>query len=719
MGTTNRHQENAVDYHDPGQPPRYLSGSFFMHNHTYWKKFRNSARNLVRVTALLDGQPPQQQARLLTRLSAVILFTTLLIAPIWWALATDFFAARYISIGLVVAVGVTLVLSRTRYFRAGAVLLAFSLLSLIIATFFSAPGSITDRMLTLNFLILVVMVTGLFLPRLTLLITALSLGAIGAFFFVPEAPPTVTFAYLVFFLSIVSLGATYSDVSGKFKRQLFESEERYRSVVTAMSEGVVLMSRDGTIEAWNTAAERILNLSPAQTKGRSSLETTWQPIHEDGSLFLSEEYPLWVTLKTGKPLSGVVMGIFHPNGELRWISINSQPLKHPEEEMPYAVVSSFSDITARKEDERALREAQNRYYALFEQGHDAVFILDLHGHHVEANRRAADLLGYSLAEIQRLSFRDLTAEAQDSVKKLEQLLAGESLPPYQRMFRKKDGTIIPVEINAELVRDLDGRPLHIQSMVRDITERKRTQQNELALALERERTHVLTTFVRDASHEFRTPLSIINTAAFVMARLPDEAKRLQRANLIQEQVKRIVKLTEMLMLITGLEGSPLQEKIPVDVGGIFDLVCQRLKKAEESYPQVQFTRAPDLPPVLGDPEELTEAFCQILDNAYRYSPRDGVITAVTSHNETHVWLCVHDSGPGIPPENIPQIFNMFWREDEAHSTPGLGLGLAIAQKIVARHGGKIEVTSKRGCGTTFHILLPIGHLDEDKASFEK
>ncbi|MBK8901315.1 MAG: PAS domain S-box protein [Anaerolineaceae bacterium] len=678
-----------------------------MHNHSYWTKISSTLRFLSTAIAVLEGRPPEQQARILARLVSVILFITLLITPIWLVMSPDFPSAQYISVGLIGALCTALVMSRIGRIHAAAALVVFSLIALVFATFFTAPGPLTERMITLNFLILVVMVTGLILPQLTLPIITLSLATIGVFFFVPDAPFTSTFAYLVFFLSIFSLGGAYSQVSGKYKQQLFESEERYRSVVTALSEGVILMSKEGNVETFNTAAERILGITPQQLQGRNVLDPTWLAIREDGTPFRGEDYPLIVTLKTGQPLSGAVMGLTHPDGQLHWISINSQPLVNPGEERPYAAVASLTDITARKQDERALQEAQIWYHSLFEQRHDAVFILDLEGRHLEANRRAAELLGYSVEEIQHLTFRDLSVEPAQSEEKLARLLAGDSLPMYERKFRKKDGSEIPVEINVELVRTLDGQPLHIQSVVRDITGRKQTQQNEFDLALEKERTHVLTTFVHDASHEFRTPLSIINTTAFVMARLQDQEKRYERARLIQEQIMRIVKLTEMLLLITRLEGTPLQDQVVVDIGQIFDLVCQRLQKDEDTHPQVLFTTPPDLPSVVGNPEELMEAFRQILENAYRFSPGDGVITAVTGHNDTHVWLLVHDSGPGIRPENLPHIFEMFWREDEAHSTPGLGLGLAIAQKIINRHGGKIEAVSDRGMGSTFHIFLPI------------
>ncbi len=133
-------------------------------------------------------------------------------------------------------------------------------------------------------------------------------------------------------------------------------------------------------------------------------------------------------------------------------------------------------VDRQKQVELALRACENRYRALFDQSHDAVFIIDLNGRHLEANACVAELLGYSLDEIQSLSYKDLSCEVEDSERVLKKLLNGEHIPLFQRLFRKKNGEIISVEINVELVRDHNGRPLHIQSVVRDITKRKQEEQ---------------------------------------------------------------------------------------------------------------------------------------------------------------------------------------------------------------------------------------------------
>lgn len=125
-----------------------------------------------------------------------------------------------------------------------------------------------------------------------------------------------------------------------------------------------------------------------------------------------------------------------------------------------------------------LHESEYRYRALFERTNDAVFILNLEGTHLAVNQQAADLLGYSVEELVGMPMKQIVKaeDYPDSVGKLERLLAGEHLPVYERSFRHKDGHIVPVEINVALVCDPEGRPMHIQSIVRDISEHRRTQE---------------------------------------------------------------------------------------------------------------------------------------------------------------------------------------------------------------------------------------------------
>ena len=142
--------------------------------------------------------------------------------------------------------------------------------------------------------------------------------------------------------------------SRRAESALREAEERYRSVVESLAEGVALQGADGTIYAANSAAEAILGLTRDQMSGRTSLDPRWRAIHEDGSPFPGATHPAVAALASGLPASDVVMGVHKPDGRLTWVSINSRPLIRPDETDPHAVVTSFADITERKSAEEEI-----------------------------------------------------------------------------------------------------------------------------------------------------------------------------------------------------------------------------------------------------------------------------------------------------------------------------------------------------------------------------
>jgi PAS domain S-box-containing protein len=141
---------------------------------------------------------------------------------------------------------------------------------------------------------------------------------------------------------------------------LRESEERYRSVLAAMEEGVIMQDSDGVILACNASAEEILGMTEEQMVGNRLIYPELKTIREDGTVFPVNEFPAEVTLRTGKPMLNVIVGIYKKDNTLSWISINSQPLIEEGESEPYAVVSSFSDITRTKKTEEDLKKTNER-----------------------------------------------------------------------------------------------------------------------------------------------------------------------------------------------------------------------------------------------------------------------------------------------------------------------------------------------------------------------
>jgi PAS domain S-box-containing protein len=140
------------------------------------------------------------------------------------------------------------------------------------------------------------------------------------------------------------------------EKALRESEERYRSVVAAMQDGIVLLDADGNIRVCNASAEHILGLSVDQMLGRTILDLRWSAIREDGSPFPEESRPPVVTLRTGQPCANVITGLRRPDGTVTWLSVNTQPLFHANGTTLAGVVACFADITDRRRIEETLRQ---------------------------------------------------------------------------------------------------------------------------------------------------------------------------------------------------------------------------------------------------------------------------------------------------------------------------------------------------------------------------
>lgn len=141
-------------------------------------------------------------------------------------------------------------------------------------------------------------------------------------------------------------------------RTLREDQERFRSSIHAMQEGLVLQDADGAILLCNESAERILGISAGQMTGRTSLDPHWRAIRDDGSEFPEHEHPAAAALRDGVPRQGVVMGIHKPDGDMAWVSVNAVPLSHPGEARPHGVVCTFDDITDRRRAEEAMRRSE-------------------------------------------------------------------------------------------------------------------------------------------------------------------------------------------------------------------------------------------------------------------------------------------------------------------------------------------------------------------------
>ena len=253
------------------------------------------------------------------------------------------------------------------------------------------------------------------------------------------------------------------------QQSLAESERRNRTLIAALSEGIVLQQADGRIVSYNQAALDILGLTEEQILGLTSFDPRWQTVHEDGSVFAAEDHPAMVTLRTGMPLRDVRMGVHRGDGSLVWIAVNSQPLFADQSDKPEAVVASFSDVTSRMSAERAVvaeKEAALRY---LNTAGVMMLLVGQDGFVRLANRRAASVLQMSTEQLLGCSFTDLLISDQEREqyqRYRDQVFASEPGEPVlqELNLRTARGEVRQVSWNSVLVPDIvSGEPLMLCS----------------------------------------------------------------------------------------------------------------------------------------------------------------------------------------------------------------------------------------------------------------
>ncbi|MCA9875061.1 MAG: hypothetical protein KC441_15435, partial [Anaerolineales bacterium] len=215
----------------------------------------------------------------------------------------------------------------------------------------------------------------------------------------------------------------------------------------------------------------------------------------------------------------------------------------------------------------------------------------------------------------------------------------------------------------------------------------------------------------DVSHELRTPLTAIRGNVDLMRRMGEGD--LESLEIIQEEVDRLTRLVGDLTLLARADagGLPLNLK-PVELDNLLFEVYRQVSLLDKPV-EVTVSEV-DQVCVNGDPDRLKQLLFNLVENGIKYTPRGGRVTVGLAQTNGWAQITVSDNGIGIPAEDLPFIFDRFYRVDKARnrSQGGSGLGLAIAKWVAQAHGGDIEVESEVNAGTTFTVKLPV--LEKEK-----
>ncbi len=213
-------------------------------------------------------------------------------------------------------------------------------------------------------------------------------------------------------------------------------------------------------------------------------------------------------------------------------------------------------------------------------------------------------------------------------------------------------------------------------------------------------------FIMDVSHELRTPLTVLkgNIDVMLMDKNLDAESREQYERMSNE-VSRLIRLTSNLLYMAGADAGREPERRPLEL----DVVClEVIRQSRDLRHDVKLSIGrEDQVRVLGDRDQIKQMVLNLVENALKYTPAGGQVTLSVYKNGSDAQVKVEDTGPGIPPDILPNIFQRFYRGNQRGMMGGTGLGLAIAERIARSHGGSIDVWTEVGKGSAFTVKLPV------------
>jgi PAS domain S-box-containing protein len=487
---------------------------------------------------------------------------------------------------------------------------------------------------------------------------------------------------------------------------LRESENKFRSLVENSIVGVYLI-QEGIFKYANARLAEIHGYEVEEIVGKMGPTQATFP----------EDLPI-VERNIGRRLKGEVESIHYEfrivtkSQEIRYVEVFGSRTMY--QGMP-AVLGTVLDITDRKKAEEALRQSEEKYRTILESIEDGYYEVDLAGNQTFFNDSLRRIYGYPKEEVMGMNCRRFTD--QENAKKLFQTFnrvyrTGEPGKVFDWEIIRKDGTRRHVEASVSLQKDTSGNAIGFRGILRDVTEKKKAEEQ----LLQTEKLRAVGEMASGVAHDFNNALAAIlgNTQLLLYTAHDEELK--ETLKIIEKVAKDSSQTIRRLQDFTRKRVD--QELFKVDVNSIIrdSMEMTKPKWKDESQSRgiriEMVSNLDEIPSVSGNASELREVITNMIFNAIEAMPEGGKIEIRTFKKRRNVFIQISDSGIGIAEEAERKIFEPFFTTKPFTNT---GLGLSMSYGIIKRFGGEIEVESTVGQGTTFTIILPIGGEEKEEA----
>jgi len=482
---------------------------------------------------------------------------------------------------------------------------------------------------------------------------------------------------------------------------------------------------------WSEEKFRIFGLDP--TIPELTYAQVIEMIHSDDRVSFEQALS---SVQGGETSYEIEYRILRPDGQVRHIESKAEAFFDDTGQL-LRLFGTAKDITKRKIAEEKLRKSEANLIAAQRIAHVGIWEFDVRSQQLTWSEEKFRIFGLDPIKTEPTYTQFIEMIHPDDRAVFEQAVscALTSGTSYEIVFRIKrpSGQIRHIETRGEAIFNSALTVIQLFGTVVDITERKLAEAETLkALQRERELSEAKSHFIAMTSHDLRTPLTTIQSSVDLLKHRSEKlSSQRQQIHLdrISSSVEQMTGMVQDVLVLSEAEAGKLQlNPTPVDLVQLCQSLVTELLVADKKQHKITFTHQGDCTAALTGTASLEDSgevsiqypldeklvryiLTNLLSNALKYSPQESIVQLDMVCNSESVVFHIQDQGIGIPPEDMPRLFESFYRAKNVGVTQGTGLGLAIVKQCIDLHSGQVNVDSVVGEGTTFSVTLPLINTD--------